>query len=448
MTKMKLRSKTSALGPSLALLLCSALAAAANLVTYQIDMSVQTTLGNFNPGTDRVLVAGNFSTPDWIPPLTTAFVLTNDPGNNPHIYQNTFNNDIATSGFENHKFIIDVGSTATILNWETIDNRFFQVAAGDQTLPVVFYNNVTNANTLVVTQVTFAVNMSVQEALGNFAPATDFVYVAGDVFNNNWAAGAQVLTNSLVDTNVWQGTFTLTNTVGGTVNYKFIMNTFATGQVWENDGVGPNGAQNRQFTFTNETTTLPAAYFNNITSFSSLVTTQVTFKVNLAAQIARGAFDPNVGTVSVAGDILNNWNPLTSALTQTLTNTSVWSGTFDVTNTVGAPVNYKFVLNGGGTWEDDGVGPNGANNRQFIFTNLTTVLPDVYFNNLGNLGALTISPVSAGQVTVSWTAGPLIRLQTNAPLTGTWGDVPDTLGASSANVSIAPSNTYFRLIGP
>lgn len=446
MTIMKPRFHLLVLSTGLALL-SSALAAAANLVTYQIDLSVQTSLGNFNPGTDRVLVAGNFSTPDWIAPATTAFILTNDPGNNPNLYKNTFNNDIAPSGFENHKFIIDVGGTLGALNWESGGNRFFQVTAGDQTLPVVFFNDITNANTIITTQVTFSVNMGVQRALGNFDPNTDFVYVAGDPLNN-WTPGSSTLTNSLADTNVWTGTFNVTSTSGTTVNHKFIMNTFIGGQQWENNGVGPNGAQNRQFTFTNVATILPTVYFNNITNSSSLVTTQVTFKVNLAAQIAQGTFDPNVGTVSVAGDILNNWNPLASPLTQSGTNSSLWSGTFNVTNTVGAPVNYKFVLNGGGTWENNGVGPNGANDRQMIFTNAATVLADAYFNNVGNLGALTISPVTAGQVTVTWTAGPLIRLQTNAPLTGVWGDVAGTLGTSSATVTVSPANTYFRLIGP
>lgn len=436
---------TTSLG--LALLLGTVGVASANTVTYRINMSVQTALGNFNPGTDRVLVAGNFTTPDWIAPATTAFVLTNDPGN-PDIYQNTFTSDIAVAGWENHKFIIDVGGTATALNWETIADRFFQVAVADEVLPVVYYNDVSNPNTLVATQVTFSVNMAVQDALGNFDPATDFVYVAGDAFNNNWNAGAQVLTNSLVDPEIWTGTFEITNTVGATVNYKFIMNTFLAGAVWENNGVGPGGAQNRQFIFTNETTNLPEVYFNNITPTSTLVATQVTFKVNLAAQIARGEFDPNFGTVTVAGDAFNNnWSAVAQPLTQTPTNSSVWSGTFEITNTVGAQVNYKYVLSGA-TWENDGVGPNGIQNRQFAFTNEATVLPDVHFNNLGNLGALTISPVAAGQVTLNWTGGPLIRVQTNAPLTGTWGDVPETLGASTANVSVGSGNVYFRLIGP
>jgi hypothetical protein len=444
---MKPNLRQSCLG--LALLLGATLSATANLVTYQVNMSAQTTLGNFVPGVDRLLVAGSFSTPDWINPATTQFVLTNDPGNNPEIYTGTFNNDVGAGNWENHKFIIDVGGVATTFNWETISgNRFFQTTAGDQMLPVIYFNDVTNANSLVITQVTFAVNMGVQETLGNFNPVTDFVYVAGDVFNNNWAVGAQVLTNSLSDPDVWQGTFDLTNTVGGVVNYKFIMNTFANGVTWENNGVGPNGAQNRQFTYTNEATVLPTAYFNNITNTTSIVITQVTFKVNLAAQIARGTFDPNADTVTVAGDAINNWSPTVSMLTQTPTNTSVWSGTFDITNTVGNAINYKFTLNNGATWENNGVGPNGANDRQFIFTNVTTVLPDVYFNNLGNLGALAISPVNVGQVTVSWTAGPLIRLQTNAAPMGVWADVDGTLGGSSAIFNINGGGLYFRLIGP
>jgi hypothetical protein len=424
------------------LLLCSGFAVFANLVTYQINMGVQQQLGNFNPGADRVLVSGNFSTPDWI----TTIVLTNSTVDT-NVYEGTFNNDIGTGSFENHKFIIDVGSTGSALNWETGGNRFFQVTDADQVLAVVYFNNVTNANSLITTQIAFSVNMGVQISLGNFNPSSDFVYVAGDGINN-WVVGASVLTNSLTDTNIWTSTFSLTNTTGNPVNYKFIMNTFANGTIWENNGVGPNGAQNRQFTFPATATNLPVVYFNNITNTSSLVATQVTFKVNLAAQIAQGSFDPISGQVSVAGDAINNWSPIMSYLTQTVTNSSVWSGTFPITNTVGGAVNYKFVLNGGGTWENNGVGPNGANDRQFIFTNMPTVLPDVYFNNLANLGNLTISPLSAGQVTVSWTAGPAIRLQTNAALLGTWGDVPGTTGASSATVGIGAGKTFFRLIGP
>lgn len=438
MTTMKLRSRISTLSTGIALL-GSVLAASANLVTYQVNMSAQITLGNFNPGAGHtVIVAGNFSNPDW----NTVNTLTASIGD-PNVYVGTFNNDVAVNGFENHKFIINSGP----FTWESTPNRFFQVTAGDQVLPVVYFNNLTNANTTITTQVTFSVNMGVQKALGNFDPNSDFVYVAGDPLNN-WTAGASTLSPSIGDTNIYIGTFNVTTTVGTTVNHKFIMNTFLAGQQWENNGVGPNGAQNRQFTFTNQATTLPVVYFNNITNATSLVITQVTFKVNLAAQIAQGTFDPNVGTVSVAGDVINNWSPTLSVLSQTVTNPSLWSGTFTLTNTVGGPVNYKFTLNNGGTWENNGVGPNGANDRQLIFTNQATVLPDVYFNNLGNLGAVTVSPPTNGVITVSWTGGPLIRLQTNASLASVWGDVPGSAGLSTMNFGASASATHFRLIGP
>jgi hypothetical protein len=422
--------------------------ASANLITFQVDLSVQTTLGNFNPAADRVLVAGEFSAPDWIPVATTAFVLTNDPGS-PNIYRNTFTNDLPTGEWHDYKFIIDVGSTAASPSWETIPDRGFQVSAADQVLPVVYFNNITPTTTLVATQVTFSVNMGVQETLGNFVPATDVVWVAGDAFNNSWAEGAQVLTRSLDFPDLWSGTFLITNTVGTTVNYKFIKFTVATGVAWEANGVGPGGANDRQFIFTNQATALPVVYFNNITPTSTLVTTQVTFKVNLAVPIARGTFDPNTGTVTVAGDVFNNnWDAAAQPLTQTPTNASVWSGTFNLTNAVGGAVNYKFTLENGGSWEANGVGPGGANDRQFIFTNQATVLPDVYFNNLGNLGPLTNAAPSGGLINVSWGAGPLIRLQTNSSFPGVWVDVPGSQGLNAMDVDASAAPLYFRLIGP
>lgn len=442
---MKPRPIRSAFVTGILLTTLPASIALANLVTFQINMGVQSSLGNFNPGNgDLVRLAGNFSPVDWV----TTNVLTQSVGD-PNVYEGTFNNDIATAGFVNYKFIIDPGgnSPAASLNWELGGNRFFQVTAGDQVLPVVYFNNVSNVTSLVTTQVTFRVNMGVQIALGNFIPDNgDVVYVAGDPLNN-WTEGASVLAPDVGDTNIYLGTFPITNTVGSLVSYKFIMNTFVGGQQWEVNGVGPNGAQNRQFTFTNEATTLPIAYFNNLTNTSSLITTQITFAVNLAPQIARGTFDPFLNTVSVAGDAINNWSPITSYLTQDSVNPSLWIGTFDITNTVGAAVNYKFVLNGGGTWEDNGVGPGGANDRQFAFPDSATALPDVFFNNLGNLGPITNSPPSGGLINVSWAGGPFIRLQTNSAPTGVWVDVPGSQGLSAIDVE-AGAPLYLRLIGP
>lgn len=119
------------------------LTVAANQVTYQVDMRVQRALGNFNPANgDTAIVSGTFSTTDW----TTTSVLSPSAGDS-NIYTGTFNNNVTTGNWENHKFIINPGgnSSAAQLIWESGDNRYFQVTAGNQTLPVVYFDNVTNA---------------------------------------------------------------------------------------------------------------------------------------------------------------------------------------------------------------------------------------------------------------------------------------------------------------
>ena len=115
---------------------------AANQVTYQVNLGIQRALGNFNPAAgDTVIVSGTFSTTDW----TTTSALSPNAGDS-NVYAGTFNNNVATGNLENHKFIINPGgnSPAGQLIWESGGNRSFHVTAVDQTLPVVYFNNVTN----------------------------------------------------------------------------------------------------------------------------------------------------------------------------------------------------------------------------------------------------------------------------------------------------------------
>jgi arabinogalactan endo-1,4-beta-galactosidase len=236
------------------------LTASGNQITYQINMGVQRTLGNFNPaGGDTVVVSGTFSTTDW-----TTTSLLSPAGGATNIYVGTFSNDVASGSFENHKFIINPhgNSSGAQLVWESGNNRFFQVAGTNQTLPVVYFNNVTNASSTVVTQITFRVNLETQAALSLFDPATDTVLVASDAINN-WDLATAPLTNSLLQPNLWRATFAVTNSTGATVNYKFIIHRQGGEAVWERDGVGPGGAQNRQFAFTGSALMLPIADFNN-----------------------------------------------------------------------------------------------------------------------------------------------------------------------------------------
>ncbi len=240
-------------------LLFSATSLLANQVTFQVNLAVQRTLGNFNSlNGDTVLVAGTFSSPDW----TTTSVLAPSAGDT-NIYVGTFNNDVSTST-GNYKFIINPGgnSPANQLIWESGNNRSFAVAATDQTLPVVYFNNVTSSTITVTTQITFRVNVAAQIAAGDFDPATDTVSVASDALSN-WTATAAPLTNSPLQPYLWRGTFNVTHTTGTPLNYKFILHPQLGGEVWESDGVGSNGAQNRQLDFTGAGVLLPLVSFNN-----------------------------------------------------------------------------------------------------------------------------------------------------------------------------------------
>jgi hypothetical protein len=111
----------------------------------------------------------------------------------------------------------------------------------------------------------------------------------------------------------------------------------------------------------------------------------------------------------------------------------------------GGSVPYKFVVNGG-TWET-------GDNRGFILPSSGQTLPVDYFDRLDNLGPLSASVGPFGEVTVSWTAGPGVRLQVAGDLNPPkWEDVPDTLGQSSATVFDGffdgPPVKFFRLTGP
>ena len=79
---------------------------------------------------------------------------------------------------------------------------------------------------------------------------------------------------------------------------------------------------------------------------------------------------------------------------------------------------------------------------------LSLILPLAFFNRQNDLGTLTISASSPESVTLEWTTGPAVRLQTMASLTSEWEDVPGTTGRASASVPVSDSKAFFRLTGP
>lgn len=422
-------------------------ASASIQVTYNVNMAVQEQLGKFNPNNgDTVFVAGNFAETNgaWLQTATdgsTNYILTLVPGTTNYTGTFTVTNDVGT--FENHQFVMNPGGNFSALTWEPNivggGNRFYAVPGVNTNLPVVYFNDVSNASLLVTMPVTFSVNMSVQSTMGTFDRANDIVLVAGD-FNGFTAGSGTVLFDN--GNNVWTNTCLVTNTVGATENYKFLFLPFSgtPASVWEVDGLGPNGANNRQFTLPAVATNIPVAYFNNQTNPPTFA--NVTFAVNMAVQHARGTFTPGSDSISVAGNPLNNWTVGAFVLTQSPTNADLYVGTFSVTN-VGGSTSFKYVDSntgiGNGGWET-------TPNRTTMVPASGTNLPVVYWNNVANLGNLSVSN-NAGVAVLKWTGGPNVRLQTAANLSGGWGNVANTQGSNSASLNIT-GQQFFRLNGP
>jgi hypothetical protein len=186
-------------------------------------------------------------------------------------------------------------------------------------------------------------------------------------------------------------------------------------------------------------------YFNNVTNNPGAGIT-VTFQANMALQVARGFFDAATGTVDVRGPF-NNWGtPSGLVLTNTPENPWIYAGSLNVSNaSPGATVPYKFTMSG--TWETGG-------DRTFVLASSAQTLPPRFFNDVADLGPLLISTAVAFEVevTVSWTAGTRVRLQSRSQLaSGQWEDVPDTVGQGAKTFILPledPGDMFFRLVGP
>ncbi|HXG46220.1 MAG TPA: hypothetical protein VNO52_01230, partial [Methylomirabilota bacterium] len=364
---------------------------------------------------------------------------------NANVYEGTV--DIAGSAGSQvqYKFVINQAGN---LVWEVngvgpngAQNRTLNVPASAQTLPIVHFNN--QATPPGVTAVTFQVNMSVQQAIGRFDPGAHTVEAHGSF--DSWGPGI-TLAASQADPLVYQGTVNITGSAGALYEYKFVLNQAGT-QIWEGS-VGPGGPfGNRVLTLGTGTQILPVVFFDNLTNNPG-AGIPVTFRVNMAVQVARGLFDVGAGSLAVAGPF-NNWQP-TSLLSNSLADPYLYEGTVNIsTVSPGGSVPFKFVANGG-TWES-GV------DRTFVLADTAQTLPVEYFDRVNNLGPLVVSLDSPSEgakvVNVTWSSGPRIRLQTaTRPNPAGWQDVPGSEGQGSYSVDLTFETDvppmFFRLIGP
>ncbi len=325
-------------------------------VTFSVNMSVQQTMGNFNPATQTVEVRGPFNA--WAGTALTA--------QGEGVYSGTVRVSGAAAAVP-YKFFAG--------GYEAGGDRTFTLAFNSdraptpaQVLDTVFYSNVNTVPDF--RPVTFAVNMSRQVSLAAFNPATDFLEVRGDM--NGWNGGTVWRLTDGDSDGIYTGTFRIEGAANASVEYKF--QSSAAGA----PDSGYETSPNRTLTLGPVQTpqTASTVYFNN----DSGQTRQVTFAVDMSVQEQIGNFNPATGVVQLRG-LGGFGDTQAQALTREGT-TLTYSGTFAVPGDSATDFAYKFWATGA-TFEV--INPNDT----FINRTLTLgtsgtpqTAPTVFFSNV------------------------------------------------------------------
>lgn len=400
--------------------------AASTIMTFNVDMSVQIGTGAFIPGTDHVSARGMFN--GW-----GELVLTNDPAAlNPNIYSGTANNTTTPNGYiEGYKFYNSQGGV-----WENgavnssdkhRNVRLPATSGASLVLPPVFFND---AGDQVINQVTFRVNMAQRVHTGAFDPGVHTVYARGTF--NGWGLSFPlthdplILTTNgagLVTSNVYVATYDVPGGTNGSCQFKYAAEP---GGSWE-ENISPSNVDEGNRSFVNiGNQVLPLVDYGDV-PYSSVVTNDATFQVDMTAQRYAGRFDPSAGhTVEVRG-VFNSWSQGTYILTNdpVASNTNIYSTVVRITSTPGLAQAYKFTFNNPGVnWESSvpklttpDTGPNDYNRVYTLPATeglVTTVLPVVLFDDMQVTDYLPANTLVTFTVDMNSATGSLSGFYTNA----------------------------------
>jgi hypothetical protein len=354
------------------ILLSAWAASASTQVTFNVDMSAQVTAGTFTNGVTTLTASGTFN--GW-----GQSTLTNTSGN---LYTGTFND---TSDANGNVVIYKYVAGGTYETTADGDNRCAQLPAGGGSLllPTPFFDD---AGPQISTAVTFQVDMSEQIRLGNLNPTTGSVEVRG--FFNGWSGGSTLSNNpniqttnanGVVTSEVYVGTFSVTNSTNGTEEYKYVIQP---GTDWDSPSASDSDFDNGNNRFFSASTqTLPIVSFSD----AGLVFPQVTFNVDMSEQVTNGTFT-NGTTVTVSGTF-NGWGQYPLTNNPTAANSNLYSGTaYDTTDPFGGVVIFKYVTNNGsGTqYENTEAGDNRCAQLPASGAG-SLVLPVPFFGDAGSL---------------------------------------------------------------
>jgi len=337
-------------------------------ISFSVDMSHQIFLGTFNPTTDQVSV-------DWGTGFPQANVQYLTDGDSDGIYTGSATISAPVASAVPYRFTIEPVEPALLVS-ETV-SRSFSMPNAATTVSSSYFNNIEGYR-----DVTFSVNMSVQEALGNFNPATQTVEVRGPF--NDWAGTALTAQGE----GVYSGTVRVSGAAAGTP-YKFFAGGYEAGSnrsfiLAFNSDRAPTPSQVLDTVFYSNVNTVPASR-------------PVTFAVDMSIQQAMGKFDPATGVVQLRG--IGDFSATDKVLSRE-GDTSIFKGTFAVAGDAGTSVTYKFFSTGVTESGFEIINPDDLyENRSLtlLADGTPMVLDSVYFSNQSVVSpsGLSYTPSSA-----------------------------------------------------
>ncbi len=344
-------------------------------VKFQVDMSEEIELGNFNPSAgNTVVVAGSFN--GWSPTAGGQYVMTNDPSilvTNynfvpPVVESNVYTCMVPITAYPNHS-TGSGGLPTTNENqemkyvempagaWENpgptsaddAGNRFF-LESTNQVLPIVSYGDAVYAP---LAKVTLNLDMS-----GVLLYDTNYVSNSVSAWGtfNGWSSGVPLTNNpGGPKPNLFSATVNMGEGVSTILQYRYT-NSFINGWVYDyaQDG-GPNSANNNNYrrTFTLPVTStllvtnFPTVFFNDLAPDDLLpAATPVLFSVDMNGAVGTDShvFDPAADSVYING--------MFAGATPSVPNGGVaqsWYAWTSGVNPVPAPSGYQMVRVGSTT---------------------------------------------------------------------------------------------------
>ena len=454
-------------------------------VTFRVNLAQEIiTLGTFIPGTSIIYARGDFDG------FNTSLVLVNDPSIlttniyglvTTDVYVGTTNITASPNAAETFKYYADTigweGTSPANGNPDHDGNRFF--VNTPQTLPIVDFSDAPYAP---LSKVTFNVDMSIEALINtNFNRAS--VVMWGDF--NGWSTGITLTNHGTAPNQTNLYTAVLNIGQGSSVNYQYrYTNTSDSTVVFDHFNGANGGGNNRNYIVPTVTATnLPTVYFNDGSLNDYLLQpTLVVFSVDMANAVGTEpyTFDPSMDNVYINGQF-PSWYAWSGASPVAappgfqmieVGDSTIYTNSIMLPAGVPAAINYQYGLDpgalNGGPYADESTGQNhyrvvrnSGLNPYVMATDTFGVMYGEPYLNSGNTGGgnLTIGPISAGRVPVTWLGRPGARLQTTTDLgSGVWQTIAATdgtnwiTGSYSTNGFVsrtnwpAGANTYFRLI--